>query len=78
MRTVATVYWDRYNGTHHTVVCDVEDNGEHTVLTSAIHSNGKKTLDDVVGFWTKAFGVANVRAYTITEYVQDMGRYSQV
>ena len=75
MRTVATIYWDRYNGNHHTIVCDVEENGGHSVLSSAVRINTGKTLEDVIAFWTKAFGEENVRAYTINEYVPNATRY---
>ena len=75
MRTVATIYWDRYSAMHHTLVCDVEENGDHTVLNSTVHINNSQTLDSVVSFWTKAFGKENVRAYTINEYVPNVGKY---
>jgi tRNA A37 threonylcarbamoyltransferase TsaD len=76
MRTVATIYWDRFNGCHHTLVCDVEENGAHSVLNSTVHDNSGHTLDKVISFWTKELGESNVRAYTISEYVKDVGRYT--
>jgi hypothetical protein len=77
MRVVATVYWSRYDNTHHTVISEVADNGSHVVVNSSIHDNTGQTLDKVVGFWMKELGVANVRAYTIAEYVPgvDVGTY---
>lgn len=75
----ATIYWDKYNGLHHTLVCEVsEENGKHVVVQSTVHDNVGQTIDKVASFWKKELGEANVRAYTITEYVQDVGRYSQV
>ena len=78
MRTVATIYWDRYNGTHHTVISDVEDDGSHVVVNSSIHDNASKTLDAVCAFWAKELMESNVRAYTITEYMPHACMYAYV
>jgi hypothetical protein len=76
MRQVASIFWDRYNGSHLTLVCEVGDGKAHTVLNSTVHDNSGQTLDKVLAFWQKELGESNVRAYTISEYVKDVGRYT--
>lgn len=78
MQTTATIFWDRYNSIHQTLVCEVADNGKQTVIQSTVHSNAGQTLEKVMSFWEKELGTANVRAYTIAEHVRDVGRYSSV
>jgi hypothetical protein len=70
MRKVCTIYWDEANCLHHTLVCEVEESGAHTVIHSHIDSQGSEKG------WTKEwhlqsavryFGADNVRFYDIKE-----------
>jgi hypothetical protein len=65
MKTTCTIYWDEVNGLHHTLVCEVEESGAHTVVHSYIGSGGTKE-------WHKQsaehyFGAGSVRMYDIKE-----------
>lgn len=67
---VLTIYWDEQGGTHHNVVCEVKEDGSHSVLHSYVGMNDYP-LSDVVSGGEFYFGAANVRAYKITEYKGD-------
>lgn len=75
---VITIYWDQRQGVHHTLVCDVQPNGEHEVLTSTVRVNTNTTLDALYKSAAPLVGAANVRAYIVSEYVPNGGSYAYV
>ena len=76
MRQVCTIFWDKVEGSHLTLIAEVQDNGSHVVVQSKVHINVGQDLDKVKAFWVNMLGAENVKAYMIAEYFgKDVGRY---
>jgi hypothetical protein len=77
MRQVVSIFWDRVNGTHLILMCNVSDSGQECdPIYTRIASNAGTTLDHILDFWRKGLGSESVVAYQIQEYFgARVGRY---
>jgi hypothetical protein len=78
VRTTITIYYDRVGACMHILMCDVFEGGEHEVRMSEIRSTSGTTLAKTIKWWEDVVGKENIRAYNITEHVQDAGVYGFV
>jgi hypothetical protein len=63
-----TVYYDPKYGIRHTLVCEVDGSGAHTVERSIVMANAPdETPQYVRASEERYFGAANVRLYLISE-----------